>query len=198
MYFETIPKIDESIILWLNAKVGTFIFLDNIAKWIVSDYFVPVSICLTLLFLWFYGRTTIDSIKSQTIVLSSLMSMILSNIIILTSNLLYFRERPYESLDLNLLFYQPTDSSFPANSCTVTTAIATTILLKNPRFGLPLAVLVLIFGISRIYAGVHYPSDIVAGWILGILTATIIYYSESLLSRVYNIIFKFTRAICLS
>ena len=198
MYFETITKIDESIILWLNAKVGTFIFLDNITKWIVSDYFVPVCICLTLLFLWFYGKNTIDIMKSQTIVLNSLISILLSNTIIFTSNLLYFRERPYESLDLNLLFYQPTDSSFPANSCTVTTAIATTILLKNTRFGLPLAILVLIFGISRIYAGVHYPSDIVSAWILGILTATMIYYSEPLLSRIYNIIFKFTRAIYLS
>ena len=198
MYFETIIKIDKAIILWLNAKVGTFIFLDKIAAWIVSDYFVPVCICLTLLFLWFYGKTTIDNIKSQNIVLNSLMSMILSNSIVFTSNLFYFRDRPYETLDLNLLFYQPTDSSFPANACTVTTAIAITILFKNPRFGIPLTLLVLVFGLSRIYAGVHFPSDIVAGWLIGIFAATLIYYLEPLLYHLYKIVFKFTRAICLS
>ena len=42
----------------------------------------------------------------------------------------------------------------------------------DPLGGEPL-VLTLLVGLSRIYLGVHYPTDVVGGWILGFIWASI-------------------------
>jgi membrane-associated phospholipid phosphatase len=39
--------------------------------------------------------------------------------------------------------------------------------LTYPRLRLPLDVLAAAIGFSRVYTGVHYPTDVVAGWLLG-------------------------------
>jgi membrane-associated phospholipid phosphatase len=41
----------------------------------------------------------------------------------------------------------------------------------------------ILIGISRIISGVHYPLDIISGWVLGLLISTV-------LSLIYNLITK--------
>lgn len=63
------------------------------------------------------------------------------------------------------------DSSFPSGHTTVAFAGATVLAFDEPRLapiGYAFAVLV---GLSRIYEGVHYPTDVLAGAALGSLTA---------------------------
>lgn len=45
----------------------------------------------------------------------------------------------------------------------------TTLAIQNdmPIIGITLIVLVLIIGVSRIHVGAHYPSDVLAGWLMG-------------------------------
>jgi membrane-associated phospholipid phosphatase len=65
-------------------------------------------------------------------------------------------------------------SSFPSSHSAVTSALASTLILAYRRrkrlVWLALAI-PLIIGWSRIYVGVHYPTDVLAGWILGALLA---------------------------
>ncbi len=64
-----------------------------------------------------------------------------------------------------------TMSAHSANTAAVATALW---LGLGWRWGLPAAVISLLTGVSRVYNGVHYPSQVAMGWLAGILSATII------------------------
>lgn len=65
-------------------------------------------------------------------------------------------------------------SSFPSSHSTVSAALAALVILAWRRRSrwIWLALLIpLVIGYSRIYVGVHYPSDVLGGWILGAVLA---------------------------
>lgn len=88
------------------------------------------------------------------------------------------RVRPFDAIEgLTVLVKKPHDASFPSGHSSLSFALAMSLHLtvpKNKRWmticGLILAALI---ALSRIYVGVHYPTDILAGSLLGILCAVI-------------------------
>ena len=61
----------------------------------------------------------------------------------------------------------PTDPSFPSGHAAGSFAFATFILTRHRRAGLALAALATLVALSRVALGVHYPSDVAAGALLG-------------------------------
>ena len=43
------------------------------------------------------------------------------------------------------------------------------------KFGIAAVVLAVLIGISRLYLGMHYPSDVVCGLLIGMIVATVVY-----------------------
>lgn len=65
-------------------------------------------------------------------------------------------------------------SAFPSSHSAVAAALATTLILayrRRSRLAWLALLIPLVIGYSRIYVGVHYPSDVLSGWILGALLA---------------------------
>lgn len=186
---------DETLFLWINGLAGRFHLLDEFLKGVANDYFVIVSSCLALFALWFGTRETHQREENQKAIICASGSLGIANGIVRICNLFYFRPRPFTELPTNLLFYQPTDSSFPANSAAVAFAIATAILLADRKAGVILLFLAFLFGFSRIYVGIHYPSDVLGGAAIGALIAFLIFrfirFLEPWPSRLISLVRKF-------
>ena len=83
---------------------------------------------------------------------------------------LFHRVRPCDvNTAVSLLVSRPTDYSFPSGH-TLSSAIGATILTKTDRrFGYAAIPLAALIAFSRLYLYVHWPSDVLAGALLGIL-----------------------------
>lgn len=66
----------------------------------------------------------------------------------------------------------PTSTSFPSGTAAACAAAATWIWIRfGPRAGVAAALYALLISLTRLYVGVHWPSDLLAGWVLGALVA---------------------------
>ena len=78
------------------------------------------------------------------------------------------RVRPCQTLNDVRLLVGCTDSfSFPSNHATNSFALAAFFAVPYRRFAAALFILAAVVGYSRIYVGVHYPGDVLAGAVLG-------------------------------
>jgi undecaprenyl-diphosphatase len=80
------------------------------------------------------------------------------------------RQRPFANLaEVTSLAPHEAGRSFPSRHVASGLAMAAIGWREHPRLGLLMAAVAWLLGISRVAAGLHYPSDIVAGATLGIL-----------------------------
>lgn len=138
---------DQRLFLWINGFAGNYPPVDRIVGWMVSDYLVPVSLALTLVAMWFAGKDKAARQKYQVGLFVALTAMALSSLVVLTINAMYFRPRPFDTFDnVTLLFYQPTDSSFPSNAAAAAFGIAFAVWAVNRRVGSALIVAAVLYG----------------------------------------------------
>ncbi|MBO5747256.1 MAG: phosphatase PAP2 family protein [Clostridia bacterium] len=80
------------------------------------------------------------------------------------------RVRPYDmpGVDIDLLVGHLGDKSFPSGHTLACFEAATVLMLNDKRFGIPALIGAILVGLSRIYLYVHYPTDVLAGAVLGI------------------------------
>lgn len=190
--------IDENIFLWINGLAGHFAPLDWLMKGIANDYFVHVSSCLVLLALWCWGSGVHQRHKNQKAVICASISLGIAQGFVSICNTLCFRERPFDVLPTNLLFYQPTDSSFPSNSVAVIFAAAFAIFLANRKAGSFLLLLAGLHALSRVYVGIHYPFDILAGAAGGVLIAFLVTIAVKALEKWINLVMQLARKLYLA
>jgi len=164
-------NLDGDIVNWLNQGIGHYYLLDRITYLIVSDYFVPVTMCFWGLGLWFHGKDLAERINNQKGVLSAAISLGFANLAVLLMNQVAFRERPFTQYDLTNLLYAPTDSSFPANPAAVAFAFAMAIWWRNRRASALPFLLAALWSFTRVYNGLFFPSDVIAGGLIGVAIA---------------------------
>ena len=79
---------------------------------------------------------------------------------------------------VRLLIADPTDYSFPSGH-TLSSVIGATILTKTDRrFGYAAIPLTALIAFSRLYLYVHFPSDVLAAAVLGVMIGELAFYAD--------------------
>ena len=188
-FFLIITLISLFAFIVVLLETGQIVRIENLVYNTLSEYINPIFttivkiitniggpviitiICLVLLLLH-ATRKKYGVPVFVTVATSFILNCILKNI--------FLRPRP----DV-LRLVTETSYSFPSGHSMVNASLYTILvllLLKNSSkkgktiiLSISFVILFLLIGISRIYLGVHYLGDVLAGWILGILVAFVIY-----------------------
>ncbi|MFS1663642.1 phosphatase PAP2 family protein [Streptococcus sp. zg-JUN1979] len=88
---------------------------------------------------------------------------------------LYNQPRPYETWDLAPLIIRTSKGkSMPSRHVFSATLISMCVLVSYPHFGACLLFLSLLLAICRVLGGVHYPKDVLIGYMLGIASGALL------------------------
>jgi undecaprenyl-diphosphatase len=173
---------DWTLFKLLNGLAGRSPALDTVIRMLMNDYALTTALVLFLFGLWFSGGSRQVRERNQKGVLLAVVSMLVGNLSVKALNLLFYRPRPFADHTVRLLFYRPSDSSFPSNATAVGFSLATAVWFWNRRAGWAMYALAILLGLSRICGGVHYPSDILGGILLGACAAYLVVKRAPLLS----------------
>jgi len=81
------------------------------------------------------------------------------------------RTRPETSVPKSRRVERPDSSSFPSGHTASAAAFSAIVGNRIASLYVPINVAATSVGFSRVYTGVHYPGDVLAGWMLGRLVA---------------------------
>jgi undecaprenyl-diphosphatase len=106
---------------------------------------------------------------------SAAVSGVVANIIL---GKIWYQDRPFvdHPQQTVLVAHHARDNAFPSDHSTVAFAIAFAVLLIAWRAGAVFLLFALLIGFGRIFAGVHYPSDILASFLVGLGAGLLVVY----------------------
>jgi undecaprenyl-diphosphatase len=192
---------DQTVFFWINGLAGHVSWIDNVIRTLSCDLFLPVVMIIALIAIWFSGRNMADRTRNQLGVMCSLASMGIANLLVFIFNaILPDRLRPFEAFPdkVHLIFYPPTDPSFPSNAAAASFALAAGIWAYNRKLGYILSIPAIIIAFGRIYMGVHYPLDIVGGFAIAILATGIVVVAMKLCWPITDWLLKQMRRVYLA
>lgn len=127
------------------------------------------------LYLKFQQRSLVAANRALFVLLGCTVAPFLTDIL----KLFFGRSRPYLLLEQGIYAFRflaadPDFSSFPSEHATIAAAMAATFSMLFRTYRPTFFLVALLVACSRIVLGVHYPSDAIAGMLVGLATISII------------------------
>jgi len=178
---EAFFQLDGNILLWIQEYIRND-FLTPVFKFITSlgdEGYVWIAIAVILLFVKNYRKVGL------MVGASLLGSLVFNNMIVKN---IVARPRPYRMIEtLTILIPEPGEYSFPSGHTSSSFAAGVVLYLMLPKkYGVPAMILAFLIGISRLYVGVHYPTDVLGGMVMGTLIAVAVVKVTELIEKKVN------------
>ena len=136
-----------------------------------AEYFFFAAI----IFYWFYPKT-----NNRKMVVEAILAACVALSINGAIGHFFYRARPFVTHHVNFLIAHAKNASFPSDHATAAFVIATAIWIWTKRDGWIWLIIAAGIALSRVWTGVHYPLDVIAGMVIGV---TIAFVVHSLFSR---------------
>lgn len=164
-YYLRLREYDDRLFCWCNQSISHPL-LDRLLKALThlgsAAFTVPFAISVILFTNGIWQRAG----------WLSLSALIISHMLAVLIKRRFQRVRPYDVLAQAKMSILPLkDYSFPSGHTTAAFSTFIPFLFVAPSLTQVLLPLACMVGLSRIYLGVHYPSDVLAGAMVGTLTA---------------------------
>ena len=167
-------NVDRGMIMWLNQFARTSQLLDGLLVATTESALRGAVLVALLWWAWADARCRLvnNDLFWPKFALGILLTIAIARAM---QNFLPERSRPLHeaTLDFQAPFFQPANrladwSSFPSDHAAVFVGLAVAILSINALMGSLALIWVLVIGLfPRVYVGLHYPSDILGGAVLG-------------------------------
>lgn len=162
-------SLDLNIFNIINGLAGIYEWLDACAVFLAknSEYILAVFLVMILIY---------NFRKYWKMVLEALIAAVFTRFVLAEiMRAFFFRARPFVSHQVNqLIEYNSQEASFPSGHACFYFALSTIIYFYNKKLGIAFYVFSLLIVFSRVFVGIHWPSDILAGAVLGILVGWIL------------------------
>lgn len=103
--------------------------------------------------------------------LAAISVILARGIIVETVRFFYDRSRPFEALGIEPLILNNGAPSFPSGHAALFFALALAVFFMNKKRGYWFFAGALLIGVARIFIGIHWPLDILAGAAVGLISA---------------------------
>lgn len=171
---------NEVIFQYLNNFTGISVFFDKVIIFSAETLGIILLVGLVV-FLFSHEHDKRQGFHNIVIILgTAFIAWVATEVI----NSIYPSPRPFIVLnDVNSLINHGGMDSFPSGHATFFSAIATSLYFYHKKIAVFYALGALVVGVARVVAGVHWPIDIFAGYVIGAVVAFFIFH-------LYNFIFK--------
>jgi undecaprenyl-diphosphatase len=164
----TLNNLDYQLFKIINDLAGKLMIFNPLMRILAAD--AEYLFYIIIVIYWFTRvrqnrKMVIESLLSACIALG--ISGIIAHF--------YYRDRPFITHTVYQLIKHPANASFPSDHATGAFVIATAIWLFRKKDGKIWLLLALCIALSRIWTGVHYPSDVIAGAFIGSVSAFIVH-----------------------
>jgi undecaprenyl-diphosphatase len=177
---DLIKQLDEPLFFFINKTIRNdqlnlvFLLITRLAK---PTVFIPVCVILFL-----FGRYR-AKLTSILILLATYLTYIFAQVMKEAIN----RPRPMDVYSNISVVGTVKYASFPSTHAALIAAVITILCLQYKKTSFILVPIALLVGVSRIYLGHHYPSDVIAGFILGLSIAVLFLGLDGLIKDIQKI-----------
>lgn len=172
-----IQNLDIVILRWFNSWAGVGWDWAIVFRAVYLWYFVMAAAALFVV-ITFLPKFREYRRRHLELFLFAVLSAFIARFIITEFiRFFYDRPRPFEVLeDVRQLVDHTSGGSFPSGHAALAFAVAATVSLYYPKTSILFFLAALSIGGGRIAAGVHWPSDILGGAVVGIVSAIIMHW----------------------
>jgi len=159
---------DASIFSLINQFALKWFWLDVLAIFL-AEYIGYVLLFSLLLFLAVKFR------KYFKMIIEAVVSAILARFVIVELiRWIWQRPRPFVENNVNLLLTHNA-SAFPSGHAALFFAVSTIVYFYNKKAGIFFFIISLLICLARVFTGIHWPLDILAGIVVGVLSGLLIH-----------------------
>ncbi len=161
-----LPLLSSAFVAW-DQDLFLTLFRYHPSSWSTA---LAVLTDLGSMILWALVVVALWAFRKRNLATYLLITLAITLTVYVTMKYAVDRPRPFDIFPIDPL-YRPFDPSYPSGHAMTVFAAAGIIGAKEKRLLVPLLVLAVIVGLSRVYIGVHFPYDVVCGAALGLLIA---------------------------